>query len=306
MRSPGTVAGVARSLHDRHGGRVGRVRLRAVALVGIDGSGKTTQAHRLADALTAAGHPASYWQNAGGRRWFGRLARRLGRDDAQRLLGRDLLLLAESVLRWCAIARALVRSALTRRIAVMDRYAVCQYASIRAHSRFRWEPLVRLLYRIFPAPELTILLAVDPAEAYRRIELRATDHESPEYLAAADAAYRSLPEFPTFVVVDANRPPDEVSRAIERLLHGWLRPAVRAPRPEGPDRARPEAADRLPRPEVSGRPRPPERPEDPTLDPRALGRPAVAASPADPGVPRGRSRSPVAGPGSLAPATSPG
>ncbi|MFD0784917.1 thymidylate kinase, partial [Micromonospora azadirachtae] len=31
-----------------------RARLRSVALIGIDGSGKTTQAHLLADALAAA------------------------------------------------------------------------------------------------------------------------------------------------------------------------------------------------------------------------------------------------------------
>ncbi|MBB4960426.1 thymidylate kinase [Micromonospora polyrhachis] len=201
-------------------------RLRAVALVGIDGSGKTTQAHRLADTLVAAGVPADYWQNAGGRRWFGRIARRLGRRDAQRLLGRNGMLVAESVLRWLAIARALVRSTLRRRVAVMDRYAVCQYASIRAHRGDRWEPLARLLYRIFPAPDVTFLLAVDPAEAYRRIERRGTDHESMEYLVAADAAYHSLPEFPTFVVIDANATPDEVSRAIQERLRHWSREAV--------------------------------------------------------------------------------
>jgi hypothetical protein len=43
---------------------------RVIALVGIDGSGKTTQAHRLAATLTAQGTPATYWQNAAGRRWF--------------------------------------------------------------------------------------------------------------------------------------------------------------------------------------------------------------------------------------------
>ncbi|GAB3962367.1 hypothetical protein GCM10027615_00220 [Plantactinospora veratri] len=210
---------VARTLlQRRHGGR-----LRAVALVGIDGSGKTTQAHRLADALTVSGVPATYWQNAGGRRWFGRLARKLGRRDAQRLLGRNGMLLAESVLRWLAIGRALLRSRLRSRVAVMDRYSVCQYASIRAHGGGRrWESLARLLYRIFPPPDITFLLAVDPGEAYRRIEARGTDHENITYLAAGAAAYRSLPESATFVVVDANRSPAEVTRAIQAGVRAWL------------------------------------------------------------------------------------
>lgn len=195
----------------------------SVALVGIDGSGKTTQAHRLAGALTAAGVPASYWQNAGGRRWLGRLARRLGRRDAQRLLGRHGMLCAELTLRWLAIARALVRSRLRGRVAVMDRYAVCQYASIRAHGGGpRWERLARLLYRSFPDPDVTLLLAVEPTEAYRRIRARGTDQESLDFLVASVAAYRSLPEYADFVVVDAGRGPDEVTRTILAVLRDRL------------------------------------------------------------------------------------
>ncbi|WP_043721772.1 thymidylate kinase [Micromonospora gifhornensis] len=197
-------------------------RLRAVALVGIDGSGKTTQAQLLADTLTEAGHDATYHRNAGGRRWLGRAAHRLGRPDAQRLLGRDGMLLVESVLRWLAIAAALLTSWATGRTAIMDRYAVCQYASLRAHGGRRWERLVRAAYRIFPQPQVTFLMAVDPAEAYRRIERRGTDQESLTYLAAADHAYRTLPEYPTFVVIDAARPAHEVAREIRGHLAGWL------------------------------------------------------------------------------------
>lgn len=209
---------VARSKRARRGPD----RLRAVALIGIDGSGKTTQAHRLAAALAAAGRPATYHRNAGGRRWLGRLAHRLGRSDAQRLVGRTGMLFVESVLRWLAIARALLGSAFTGRTAVLDRYAVCQYASIRAHGGRRGEWVARAVYRIFPSPQITFLLAVDPAEAYRRIELRGTDHESMHYLTAADVAYRLLPEYPTFMVIDANRTPDEVTREIRAHLAGWL------------------------------------------------------------------------------------
>ncbi|MEV4659837.1 thymidylate kinase [Micromonospora sp. NPDC049301] len=206
--------------------RRGRARLRTVALIGIDGSGKTTQAHRLADALTAAGRPATYRRNASGRRWLGRLAHRLGRADAQRLVGRDGMLAVESVLRWLAIAAALLSCLLTGRTAVMDRYSACQYASIRAHGGHRWERLARAGYRFFPTPQVTFLLAVDPAEAYRRIEQRGTDHETMGWLTAADTAYRALPEYPTFVLVDAGRPAEEVTEQIKAYLATWL-PAAR-------------------------------------------------------------------------------
>lgn len=203
------------------------VRLRTVALVGIDGSGKTTQGHGLAQWLTAQGRPATYWQNAGGRRWFGRLARRVGRADGEALLGRAGMLGVEAVLRWLAIARALGSSRLTGRIAVMDRYAVCQYASVRAHAPARvaipdrardelrpGERLARAAYRFFPPPDVTFLLVVPAVEAYHRIEARGTDHERLEFLTAAAAAYEQLPEAATFVRIDADAPPDEVAQQL--------------------------------------------------------------------------------------------
>lgn len=252
-RGSDSLGEVARSLRTW---RAGGPRLRAVALIGIDGSGKTTQAHRLAEALTSAGRPATYHRNAGGRRWLGRLAHRLGRSDAQRLVGRNGMLAVESVLRWLAIALALLSCLVTGRTAVMDRYSACQYASIRAHGGQRWERLARAGYRIFPAPQVTFLLAVDPAEAYRRIERRGTDHESMRWLAAAATAYRTLPEYPTFVVVDAGGSPDEVSRRIRAHLTEWLPtdddpPASAGTPPGGADPppaggGTPERADPLP------------------------------------------------------------
>jgi dTMP kinase len=193
--------------------------LRTVALVGIDGSGKTTQAHVLADQLAATGLPATYRRNAGGRRWFGRLATSMGREDGEQLLGRRLMLVVESVLRWLAILRTLLRRSVTGEIAIMDRYAVCQYASLRAHgARPAAERRARLAYRLFPKPDITFLLAVDPAIAYGRIESRGYDHEEMSYLRAATAAYRSLPEYADFVVIDANGTPAEVNAAIHAHL----------------------------------------------------------------------------------------
>ncbi|GAB1645488.1 dTMP kinase [Krasilnikovia sp. MM14-A1259] len=210
-----------------------RRRLRTVALVGIDGSGKTTQARVLADALAAQGLRAAYRRNAGGRRWFGRLAARFGRRDAEELLGRRLMLSVESLLRWFAILDTRLRRLLTGETTIMDRYAVCQYASLRARGASPGaERRARLAYRIFPRPDVTFLLAVDPTVAYERIEARGYDHEEMVFLRAASAAYESLPEHDDFVVVDANRSPDEVAAALMAALDAW--------------QARPAAVPRLP------------------------------------------------------------
>ncbi|MFI7541469.1 dTMP kinase [Actinoplanes sp. NPDC049599] len=207
--------------------------LRTVALVGIDGSGKTTQARLLAGSLAARGLPATYRRNAGGRRWFGRLAATLGRRDGEHLLGRKVMLVVESVLRWLSILRTLLRRRVTGEISIMDRYAVCQYASIRAHAKTprperlnRAERRARLAYRVFPAPDVTFLLAVDPAVAYDRIERRGYDHEEMSYLRAATAAYESLPEHAEFVIVDANGTPEQVQQALLGHLRAWAPAAV--------------------------------------------------------------------------------
>ena len=74
---------------------------------------------------------------------------------------------------------------------------------VRQHPGPRRRPalgrLARLAYRVFPPPDVTFLLSVTPDEAYRRVEARGTDHESVDFLAAAVAAYRALPEFAGFV-----------------------------------------------------------------------------------------------------------
>ncbi|MEV4623755.1 thymidylate kinase [Asanoa sp. NPDC049573] len=207
----------------------GSRRLRTVALVGIDGSGKTTQANRLAVVLADAGVPATYRQNAGGRAWFGHFARRVGRPDGPGLFGRRGMLLVESVLRWLAIARTCLRSAFGGELAVMDRHAVCQYVSIRAHAGGRGERFARLAYGLFPAPDVTVLLAIDPQDAYARIEARGTDHESLAYLTAADAAYRALPEAAGFLVVEAGGAPDEVTTAVLAALRPLLPPLALPP-----------------------------------------------------------------------------
>lgn len=205
--------------------------VRTIALIGPDGSGKTTQARRLAAELAAAGLPATYFRHAGGRRWFGRLAARLGRPDADALLGRRTMLLVESVLRWLALLRTALRRVLTGELAVMDRHAACQYASLRARAAAPTaERRARRAYRVFPPPDVTVLLTVDPATAQHRIDARGYDHETLDYLDASSAAYRSLPEFPTFLVVDGNGTPDEVAAGIRAAL-----PAVA---PEPPHRAK--------------------------------------------------------------------
>ena len=191
--------------------------LHIVALVGIDGAGKTTQARLLAEWLTTQGAAALYLRNAAGRRWCNRLAVRLGLRDGDALFGRAGMLTIESVLRWWVIASGLRQARRTGSIAVMDRYAWCQYANIRARGA-RGERLARLLYRAFPTPELTCFLAVPPTLAHTRVEARGTDHEELAGLVAGDAAYRSMIEEGNFAVIDASGSVEVVAQRLRAVV----------------------------------------------------------------------------------------
>ncbi|GAA1800898.1 thymidylate kinase [Planosporangium flavigriseum] len=188
-----------------------------VALVGIDGSGKTTQAKMLAEWLTTCGATATYFANPGGRLFLGRLAHRLGRADAIDLLGRRGFTLVETLLRWLNICRAVVWSRLSRRTAVMDRYSYCQYVTMRTRAD-QGDRFARILYSVFPRPDLVCFLDVAPVEAHRRVERRGTDSESLSYLSDAATGYRSLPEFESFTVVDANGSPGEVQATLRQVV----------------------------------------------------------------------------------------
>jgi dTMP kinase len=187
-----------------------------VALIGIDGAGKSTQARWLADWLDASGTPARYHRNAAGRVFFGRLAQRLGRRDAEHLLGVRLFLLVETLIRGFVIGRALLLSRLTGTVAVMDRYTYCQYTSITV--RGGRPGTARLLFRLLPQPDLVFYLAVPPLVAQARVEARGKDHEDLDYLTASDAAYRGLPEAARYTVVDAGADPSTVQASLREAL----------------------------------------------------------------------------------------
>ncbi|MBB5873899.1 dTMP kinase [Allocatelliglobosispora scoriae] len=184
-----------------------------IALVGIDGSGKSSQARELAAWLTMIGTPAISFKAPGGRLKVDRIARRLRRSDGIDLLGRILFAFVEATVRWLAIARALLVSRLTGRTLVMDRYTYCQFAVMAARGD-RGRRLTRFFYALFPTPDLVCFLAVDPVRAKRRIEARGYDTEPLDYLRAFDASYRALPEFAGFTVIDADGTEAEVEAAL--------------------------------------------------------------------------------------------
>lgn len=181
-----------------------------VAILGVDGSGKTTLAKAVTRALRERGQRAKYFENAGGRPIMNAMARAVGRADGMALFGnyepiemRFRLLAMRRTTRWVRPGR----------IAVCDRWTYCQHAVMAARGSRMGE-----LYAGIPAPDLVLFLAVDPRIAQQRVDQRGKDRESLEYLTAYDAAYRSLPEFDMFTQIDANgSPADVLARALAAI-----------------------------------------------------------------------------------------
>jgi dTMP kinase len=167
--------------------------------------------------LASEGISAQYFLNPGGRVSIDRFARRLGRADGRALLGKRVFAAIEASTRWLAIAKGLSISWVTGRVAVMDRYSYCEYATLRARGEpgERW---ARRVYRLFPAPDATFFAMVRPQVAHERVAARGYDWESVAYLSALDYAYRSLPEFTTFHVLDADAPLEEVKRRLRAAV----------------------------------------------------------------------------------------
>lgn len=183
-----------------------------VVLEGTDGSGKTTAALRLVTELQKLGLPVSWHPNRTFRpvrEALNAVAREEGFQDRFDMLGRDFGQLIPSVLKWremLAVEEDLGRPG---HWVVIDRYIYAQFALARTYDTGN-EPLLRRLYRIFPAPDAVFFLDLDPATAGERVRRRGVDSNSREFLQRFRTAFQGLPEYPDFTLVDAGRGPDEV------------------------------------------------------------------------------------------------
>jgi len=194
-----------------------------ITLEGLDGSGKTTQAHLLGARLEAEGVEVVTTREPGGTP--------LGEQI------RDLVLHGDHVAPWAeaalyAAARAqhvdqLIRPALERGATVIcDRYVDSSVAYQGIARGLGLDRVLGLNLAVVEQlmPDRTILLEIDVADAAGRMgsDLDRIEREDEGFRARVAAAYRELAAmFPErYVVVDGTAAPDAVAEEIREAIAG--------------------------------------------------------------------------------------
>jgi dTMP kinase len=183
-----------------------------IVLDGIDGGGKTTQAHRLLRALRKKDYDAQYFREPSDGRW-GRLIREKAVSEDSLTPEQELDLFQLD--RRENVTVNLIPAIEARRVVVLDRY----YFSTMAYQGAKGlDPdRIREMNESFAViPDLVFILDVDPAGGLKRTEVRKRRDllfEREDYLHRVRAIFLSLQGDSVFHI-DASRSEDEVSADI--------------------------------------------------------------------------------------------
>lgn len=191
---------------------------------GVDGSGKSTQAELLRDALAAEGREVVLTREPGGTE-LGERARELVLNGPAMTPWAEAALFAAA--RAELVARVILPALERGADVISDRYVDSSLAYQGIARGIGIDHVLDLNLNVVQGlmPDLTVLLLLDPDEAAQRSG--ATDRlerEGADFRARVDAAYRELAaRFPERIVaLDGGRPADELAEVIRERLRSRI------------------------------------------------------------------------------------
>ena len=200
---------------------------------GIDGSGGTTQAGRLCEWLTAAGAPEVLRTREPSDGPVGRFIRRVlsaeGSEQELQGLGDTVLPYLFAGDRRDHLDRIVLPALARGAMVVSDRY---YHSSLAYQSLSVGFELVAGLNAAFPAPDLTILLDLDPERSLERIEARGAPRDRFEDLERLQLVHEAYERVIAWCIargeavlrVDASRSREEVFATIAGRVGQLMRP----------------------------------------------------------------------------------
>ena len=195
-----------------------------ISFEGIDGSGKSTQARLLADALRAAGHDVVLTREPGGSTGAEEIRALVLEGDPARWSAETEILLFTAARR--DHLEKTIRPALAAgKVVVCDRFADSTRV-FQGVTRGDLQAKVDRLHAemIGLEPDLTLLFDMDPAVGLARAKGRQTAEErfedfGAEFQVKCRTAFLDLAaRFPRFVVIDAGRDMETVAADAARIV----------------------------------------------------------------------------------------